>query len=909
MDPKDYGGIDTGDFELITSQKANNLIDVRKYKSKKTGLTVVIAQVEGPIVNGYFTLATETYDDDGLPHTLEHLIFLGSEDYPYKGVLDLLANQMLASGSNAWTDIDHTCYTVTTAGSEGFLSLLPIYVDHILYPTLTDAAFTTEVHHIDGEGKDAGVAYCEMQGVENTGETLVHKKMTTLLYPGKCGYSVSTGGKLQNFRESTTNEKVKNFHKEFYRPDNLTLIITGQVNDTDVFKALKPVEDKILSKGALPPFQRPWQSPVPEFTESQDVMVKYGADEEYHGMVFVGWRGPSAVTDLYEMSACTLLLKYLTYTSISPLGQEFVEVDDPFASNVSFSVSENSVTALYIIFVNVPVPKLGLVKDKLFQCFQAIYEGKDPFNMTRMKTVIHKEILESLLILENDPHNSVAFMIIGDFLYGNTLEDFRQRLNPVEHYERLEKEPEEFWKNLLKKYFIDSPCVVVKGNPSMEERERLAKEEEERVAKQKEALGLEGLLQKQKELDAAIVKNEIPPPEEMLTKLPRPDVQKIKFHSITSYSTNTNRSDKLDFQKCPVYMYFDDLNTNFVYIKVLMDTEKIPIELRPYLLLFMETILESPIMRGDVLIPYEEVIAECEGDTVSIFMKLGLGSNNRFSCGLYCHMLCLEIQVEPSKYEKAVNWVDEFLYKTVFTKERLKIMANKIISDVSQAKRRGNKVVSDLMKGIRYDKDCNHYWSNMLRQQKFLSALVERMEMDSEWEQIHKDMETVRAFLTNPSNMVIHMGANLNSLSKKYTNVLSPWSALRIGEANPVRDRFPVKDDHSYKTPEDRLEKNGVIVGLGCIESSFFSQTVSSIVDFTDPDLPALLVFLQYLTQLEGTAVEATEGTRPRLQLQHVPGPQRRTALPHLLPIDERHFLLQRSQVYNRKLSQTGYGV
>ena len=54
-----------------------------------------------------------------------------------QGVLDLLANRCLAQGTNAWTDVDHTCYTVTTAGSEGFLNLLPIYLDHILYPTLT----------------------------------------------------------------------------------------------------------------------------------------------------------------------------------------------------------------------------------------------------------------------------------------------------------------------------------------------------------------------------------------------------------------------------------------------------------------------------------------------------------------------------------------------------------------------------------------------------------------------------------------------------------------------------------------------------------------------------------------------------------------------------------------------------
>lgn len=59
MNPNDCNEIDEDDFELITSQKANNLIDVRKYKSKKTGLSVVIAQVEGPIVNGYFTLGKQ----------------------------------------------------------------------------------------------------------------------------------------------------------------------------------------------------------------------------------------------------------------------------------------------------------------------------------------------------------------------------------------------------------------------------------------------------------------------------------------------------------------------------------------------------------------------------------------------------------------------------------------------------------------------------------------------------------------------------------------------------------------------------------------------------------------------------------------------------------------------------------
>ena len=61
-----------------------DLIPVEKYRSTKTGISLCIAKVQGPLVNGYCCLATEAHDDDGLPHTLEHLVFLGSEKYPYK---------------------------------------------------------------------------------------------------------------------------------------------------------------------------------------------------------------------------------------------------------------------------------------------------------------------------------------------------------------------------------------------------------------------------------------------------------------------------------------------------------------------------------------------------------------------------------------------------------------------------------------------------------------------------------------------------------------------------------------------------------------------------------------------------------------------------------------------------------
>ena len=53
---------------------------------------------------------------------------------------------------------------------------------------------------------------------------------------------------MRNLRESTSNTKVRQYHQDFYRPDNLCLIITGQVKPEEVFKALEPFEEKIIAK-------------------------------------------------------------------------------------------------------------------------------------------------------------------------------------------------------------------------------------------------------------------------------------------------------------------------------------------------------------------------------------------------------------------------------------------------------------------------------------------------------------------------------------------------------------------------------------------------------------------------------------------------------------------------------------
>ncbi|XP_014204980.1 uncharacterized protein C05D11.1 [Copidosoma floridanum] len=836
-----------GNFELICTVKSNDQIPVHKYRSTKTGLTVFIAEVDGPVVGGYLALATEAHDDDGLPHTLEHLIFMGSENYPYKGILDLMANRCLASGTNAATDTDNTFYTMETIGSEGFLTLLPVYIDHVLYPTLKDSAFTTEVHHISEVGEDAGVVYCEMQALENNGECMVDLEMKRAIYPGQCGYKSYTGGSIKNLRESTNNDKCRKYHKDFYRPENLCVIITGQVKHADVFKALQSVEDKIIVKGDRGPFIRPWQSEVPPFDKSVEKDVYYGVHEEDNGIVNIAWRGPSAVTNRFDMIGCTLLMKYMTDTSASPLQKEFVEIEDPYCSNVTFCPIENSITTFYLQFCNVPKAKISQVKDRLVDVLK-----KFTIDMQRMNTVIHRHILETMSNLERNPHDFMAFAIIGDFLFGKGKEDLEGRLNEIESLKKLQSKSADYWMDLLKRYFIDTPCAVIKGHPSVDKQKELEESEKKRIEAQIERLGPEGLKKKGEELEKAINENETPISDDILTKVPIPSTDSFNSHPIKSFETGSqDQYPRFDCNKLPFYTYLDHVNTNFVYMFMVMDTSEIPVEKRPYLPILLEAILECPILRDGKLIPYEAVVSELEMDTIAVGTRMGLDCRSRFSVGAYGHNAMLILQLELAKYSKGIQWMKELLYQSQLVAERLKIIATKNINDVAQMKRKEKKVIDDLMTSLLYRKESNNFNVNMLRQHQFLTKMVKELNSPSGGKEVLDELELVRSILTSPKNITLMVAVNADKLAAQVPDVYKPWTEI-VGPDSFENHNLNIVPDYKLIKPLSEIEIDGCVAGMGSTESAFFLQCCPCINDFEHSDLAPLLVCLQYFIQLEG---------------------------------------------------------
>ncbi|PIO74794.1 peptidase M16 inactive domain protein, partial [Teladorsagia circumcincta] len=438
----------------------NGTIAVSLYRSTRSRLVVAIGDVPGPLVKGCISFVTETDCDDGLPHTLEHLVFMGSKKYPYKGVLDVIANRCLASGTNAWTDQDHTAYTLST---------------------------------------------------------------------------------------------VRNFHKKYYHLSNMMVTVSGRVNHERLLKIIETAEEEHLAE--IPEsFQRPFVSlHLKPVAESSEHRVVCPSDDESRGSVEMSWFGHRP-TDFQEKVAFDVLFDYMSNTPVSPLQREFVLIEKPLASQVSFHVTEQ---------------------------------------------------------MEKHPATQLFGHMIGHQLYDENDDQLKVRMDELELIRRLRSEPASFWSGLVKKYFT-SPHVVVVGVPSEKMVEQVAKEEKTRLDKQRKELGKEGIKECGEKIEAAIKENTAKKPSaEVLNEL---IVRKLEEFDRFPVDMKSNRGGSPSSQ--PIAKFLDQFPfpttvhncpTKFVELFFLFDTSILTVEQRAMLDVYTELLFESPAKINGVVKSAEEV--------------------------------------------------------------------------------------------------------------------------------------------------------------------------------------------------------------------------------------------------------------------------------------------------------------
>ncbi|KAK7694817.1 hypothetical protein QCA50_002005 [Cerrena zonata] len=854
-----------GNFDLVTKFKLSYAdIKVSKWRSRNSGLSVVHLDYDAPIVNGYFVVPTEIFNDTGCPHTLEHLVFMGSEKYPYKGIIDHLANRGFANGTNAWTDTDHTAYTVATAGEQGFLQILPIYVDHILYPTLTDAGFVTEVHHINGSGEDSGVVYSEMQGRENTPGDLMQLRMQRLINPPGSAYRSETGGLMEALRALTI-EQIREYHHTYYVPHNLTLIVAGKLA-SGTESLLDVVQDKIEPrivehKQNNGPKPAGWKRPFVEtasaqrgpISETVKADVEFPEKDESVGEIEITFRGPP-LNAFVERKAIDVLNTYLTASPVAPLSKEYVETDSPLCAYLYFSENQ-AATSFDVPFYasSVPIEHLDTFDVRLRASLQRIVdEGLD---MDRMAVILNRDERQHLSRMENEQGDAFNMVVLLDALYGKEDgSDLAPACDDISHYAELKKWTNADWTNLIRKYFLDSKYAVVIGKPSAALAERLETEEKARVAAQRESLGPDGLAKREKLLNDAKAEHDKEIPPEVLKSFPVPDVKSISWIPVQSVQQagqgRTGRTDQVGNQKLvqhinadgselPFFVQYDHVQSDFVSVTAYLSLKSLPDHLRPYMSVYLASFFSLPVKRlsGEQL-SHEEVVNRLDNDTVSYDVNLGLG--DKFS-----ELLRVRIKVNVDQYETAVAWLRDLIYGSEFAKDRLQVNIAKVQQSLPELRRDGSTVLSSLTATLMYAENVTSRANGILPQSEFIPRIAQRLQETPE--EVLRDFETIRQHMTNSAGIRFSVAGNVLGLQRPR----STWAKYfqdRVSEG-PL-DSVPLISD-SLSEVGKKPAKKAIVVGLPSIESSFVTHMAKGFTGFQHPDWPALRVAAEVLNATE----------------------------------------------------------
>lgn len=134
-----------------------------------------------------------------------------------------------------------------------------------------------------------------MQGVQNTASELMTLKAQRLIYPESVGFRYETGGRTEHLRKLSA-DRIRQFHRAMYHPQNLCLILVGEVDHDNLLETLNKFEDGIVKEDLQPPpgWKRPWResAQTPPLKEIIVERVEFPEEDESSGEITIAFLGP-----------------------------------------------------------------------------------------------------------------------------------------------------------------------------------------------------------------------------------------------------------------------------------------------------------------------------------------------------------------------------------------------------------------------------------------------------------------------------------------------------------------------------------------------------------------------------------------------------------------------------------------
>ena len=779
------------------------------------------------ITNSTFIIPTEGINNKGHPHTLEHLVFLGSQQYPYKGILDLLANKSYANGTNAWTDVDHTAYTLDTVSWEGLHKLLPVYYDHILHPSMTESAYTTEIHHITPEFKDAGVVYCEMQARENSADDILQNAMMKSLYANS-SYTYECGGLTRDI-QTLSSEEIRQYHKKYYHPQRCLLIICGTYPE-DKLQELLTMLDSVATSVSIDPLpERPWLNCTVNPIKSNLKTIEFPNEHEDVGNVSFSYLTDS-FTDVLVNDSVSALLIYLSDSSASCLQSYFVETNS-FCSDVYASMDYRKIPNYYIICQDVPLDKIEAIPEqfnKLIKNHQLDFE-RITLTLTRLKDQLVYD-------LENKPYDIYLDILIPNFLYLNPTE-LLSNTNPIEAIDNLLSQPKEHWTSIFNTYFVNRDTLVVIEKPSIALNQSIQQNKIKRHEELQSTYKGKSTELKQSLVDA-IAYNERPVPQSIFEQFPFFDIS-ISPYLIETARTpveyaienNSSQSYLSSLSKSKVFIQYDVYDSDFTTCQYWINTSHLSEANRNLLPVLTGLLFNCELYIDNKVVTLETVLNQLESDALEFHSSCGV-HGEPFKSGYYGEYLVLGIRTMGQKSDKAVEWLFKSLHQLFLNKTRIDSVLQKLKKEQSNLKRDGSYCVEALFSFKNY-KNSNKFSSSLFHQHHILSNLL------------HMDSNTLK---TKLSGLVESL-----KTSEGFFHVQGPKEMINLTFSNlqHFSNSIPTNlETIACKSLLDFKSMDCVVYAPKSMESGYLNVALP--VNVLEEDSVALSLTLEILEATEG---------------------------------------------------------
>lgn len=241
----------------------------------------------------------------GVAHVLEHMMFKGTKQVPAGQFSRMIA---AAGGKeNAFTSTDYTCYFQQLEKSHLPLSF-KLEADRMANLQLTDEEFAKEIKVVMEERR---------WRTDDKPQSKVNEAFQGVLYRAH-PYARPVIG-FMNDLENMTAEDAREWYRNWYAPNNATLVVVGDVKAEEVYKLAKQHFGKLKPK--VLPARKPQVEPE-QFGERR-VVVKAPAKLPY---LLMGYHVPPLIdpqTD-WEPYALEVLAGVLSGNPAARLNQRLV---------------------------------------------------------------------------------------------------------------------------------------------------------------------------------------------------------------------------------------------------------------------------------------------------------------------------------------------------------------------------------------------------------------------------------------------------------------------------------------------------------------------------------------------------------------------------------------------------------